>query len=74
MVKNTISPIDRERWEMAQDAEFIECWDHRPEISWGGFANVFRYLGVDPKTSFKDKVLVEVAAGSVPALMMVEGD
>lgn len=73
MVKNTISPIERERWERAQDAEYKEYWDHRQEISWGGFANVFRYLGVDPKTSFKDKVLVEVAAGSVPALMMVEG-
>ena len=65
--------ISHERWIQAQEAEIVESWDHRPEISFDGFSKVFMYLGVDPKTSFKDQTIVEVAAGSVPALMMVEG-
>ena len=65
--------ITHERWLQAQAAELVEYWDHRPEISFDGFSKVFMYLGVDPKTSFKGQTIVEVASGSVPALMMVEG-
>ena len=65
--------ISYERWQQAQEAEFKEYWDHRVSIAFGGFENVFNYLGVDPKNDLKDKVIVEVASGSVPALMMVEG-
>ncbi len=65
--------ITHERWIKAQEAELREYWDHRPEISFDGFSKVFMLLGVDPKVDFKDKTIVEVAAGSVPALMMVEG-
>jgi len=68
-----MSEISYERWQQAQDAEFEEYHDHRVSTAFGGFENVFKYLGVDPKTDFNDKVIVEVAAGSVPALMMVEG-
>ena len=68
-----MSGVTYERWQQAQEAEFKEYWDHRQWVSFGGFKNVFHFLGVDPKVDFKDKVLVEVAAGSVPALMMVEG-
>ena len=65
--------ITHERWIQAQEAELKEYWDHRPEVSFDGFSKVFMLLGVDPKVDFKDKTIVEVAAGSVPALMMVEG-
>lgn len=65
--------ITHERWIQAQQAELKEYWDHRPEVSFDGFSKVFMLLGVDPKVDFKDKTIVEVAAGSVPAVMMVEG-
>jgi hypothetical protein len=65
--------ITHERWIQAQEAELKEYWDHRPEVSFDGFSKVFMLLGVDPKVDFKDKTIVEVAAGSVPAVMMVEG-
>lgn len=68
-----MSEISFERWKEAQDAELSEYKDHSVPASEGRFSKTFTLLGVDPKIDFKDKVIVEVASGSVPGLLMVEG-
>jgi hypothetical protein len=64
--------VSHERWLAAQDAEFREYRDHSVESAEDRFMKTFKILGVNPKEDFKDKVIVEVAAGSVPALTFVE--
>ena len=68
-----MSEISFERWKEAQDAELSENNDHSVPASEDRFSKTFTLLGVDPKIDFKDKVIVEVASGSVPGLLMVEG-
>ena len=68
-----MSEISFERWKEAQNAELSEYNDHSVSASEDRFSKTFTLLGVDPKIDFKDKVIVEVAAGSVPGLLMVEG-
>ena len=68
-----MSAVSHERWLQAQAAEFEEYRDHNIQHSQDRFGKTFELLGVDPKVDFKDKVIVEVAAGSVPGVLMAEG-
>ncbi len=65
--------VSYERWQRAQKSELDEYRDHSVENSFSNFQKVFEYLKLDPKTSFKGKTILEVASGSVPALLMCEG-
>lgn len=65
--------VSHDRWVQAQEAEFREYRDHSVEAAEDRFGKTFALLGLDPKKDFKGKVIVEVAAGSVPGLTFVKG-
>ena len=68
-----MSRIALDRWEAAQTAEFGHHQDLRLEAYITATNVIGRYLGIDYKEDFKDKVIVQVGAGPRGSILSTKG-
>jgi hypothetical protein len=66
--------IDIDRWNLAQSTEFSHHQDLRLEAYSHAAKIIERYLDINYKTDFKDKVIVEVGAGPRGSILLTEGN
>jgi hypothetical protein len=66
--------IDIDRWNLAQDTEFSHHEDLRLEAYSHASMIIAKYLEIDYKKDFKDKVIVEVGAGPRGSILLTEGN
>jgi hypothetical protein len=66
--------IDIDRWNLAQDTEFTHHQDLRLEAYSHASLIIAKYLEIDYKEDFKDKVIVEVGAGPRGSILLTEGN
>jgi hypothetical protein len=66
--------IDIDRWNLAQDTEFSHHQDLRLEAYSHASMIIAKYLEIDYKKDFKDKVIVEVGAGPRGSILLTEGN
>lgn len=66
--------IDIDRWNHAQNTEFT----HHQDLQLGAYSHasliIAKYLEIDYKADFKDKVIVEVGAGPRGSILLTEGN
>ena len=66
--------IDIDRWNLAQSTEFL----HHQDLSLDAYSHASRiiekYLEIDYKKDFKDKIIVEVGAGPRGSILLTEGN
>ncbi len=68
-----MSRISLDRWEAAQTAEFGHHQDLRREAYITATNVIGKYLGIDYKKDFKDKVIVQVGAGPRGSILSTKG-
>ena len=68
-----MSRIALDRWEAAQTAEFGHHQDLRLEAYITATNVIGKYLGIDYKEDFKDKVIVQVGAGPRGSILSTKG-
>tara|TARA_A100001515_G_scaffold76362_1_gene60707 strand:+ start:76 stop:675 length:600 start_codon:yes stop_codon:yes gene_type:complete len=68
-----MSRITLDRWEAAQTAEFSHHQDLRLEAYITATNVIAKYLKIDYKKDFKDKVIVQVGAGPRGSILSTEG-
>ena len=68
-----MSRITLDRWEAAQTAEFGHHQDLRLEAYITATNVIGKYLNIDYKKDFKDKVIVQVGAGPRGSILSTEG-
>ena len=68
-----MSRIALDRWEAAQTAEFGHHQDLRLEAYITATNVIAKYLGIDYKKDFKNKVVVQVGAGPRGSILSTEG-
>ena len=68
-----MSRIALDRWEAAQTAEFGHHQDLRLEAYITAMNVIGKYLGIDYKEDFKDKVIVQVGAGPRGSILSTKG-
>ena len=66
--------IDMDRWALAQTTEFSHHQDLRKEAYSHASEIIAKYLEIDYKKDFKDKVIVEVGAGPRGSILLTEGN
>lgn len=66
--------IETDRWNLAQDTEFTHHQDLRIEAYSHASKIIEKYLEIDYKEDFKDKVIVEVGAGPRGSILLTEGN
>lgn len=66
--------IDKDRWDLAQTTEFTHHQDLSLEAYSAASQIIAKYLEIDYKKDFKDKVIVEVGAGPRGSILLTEGN
>jgi len=66
--------IDTARWDLAQTTEFGHHQDLRLEAYSHASRIIEKYLEINYKEDFKDKVIVEVGAGPRGSILLTEGN
>ena len=66
--------IDMDRWDVAQTTEFSHHQDLSKEAYSHASNIIAKYLEIDYKEDFKDKVIVEVGAGPRGSILLTEGN